>query len=232
MNDTRTIHLGFYATRANDILNALLTRAQTDVANSKNTFKILGVKGIKLERADDNELIFRCYKPQRWRSTIAFGGWADARVLEHMAWVFKNIVVKELGRQAPDAAWKRNCKATIKVCDVDFNVEEFYCIYDNMRARKGADKRYDAKLVEELRGLPLDPIMTEMKIAQREEIAKLEAEIEETVRKLENERWAEQEKMRKQIAETYAKKVAEAREENARKIAEVRAQMEALTMVA
>lgn len=228
----RIIHTSFYGQRAREILAALLKMSQSDIARAKNTFKIRSMKEICFGLGDDNECQFQVFNKNGWRWKGAFNGWTDARTLEHIAWVFKNIVVRELARHSPDAAWKRNCKAKITVIDIDFTVEEFYCIYDSLRARKNADKRYDSKLVEELRGTPLDPIMTEMKIAQREEIANIEKELENEVQRLEHERWTEIEKMRKNIVDEYNKKVTAAREAAKQKIAELSASMEALTMSA
>ena len=229
-NTTRQIHTGFYAPRAKEIITALQTKATNDCANCKRTFKIKSVRYLTVDIAVDNEIVFNCNSTGRWTSETCFKGWNDAQALNHMAWVYKNIIVKKLA--GTNAAWKRDCTAEVVVEGVKFTVQEFYCIYDAMRQRKGADKRYSKELVESLRGLPLDPIMTEMKIAQTEEINKLETELKTRIQNLEHERYEEQEKARKQIMQQYADKIEAARNETAAEIARIREEMNAMFVAA
>lgn len=229
-NTIRQIHTGFYAARTKDIIHALQTKAIADCQNCKRTFKIKSVRYLTVNLAVDNEVVLECNSTGRWTSETCFKGWNDAQALNHMAWVYKNIIVRKLA--GTNAAWKRDCTAEVTVEGVTFTVQEFYCIYDSMRQRKGADKRYSKELVEKLRGMPLDPIMTEMKIAQAEEIARLETDLNLKIKKLESERYEEQERTRKQIAATYAAKIEATKAETEAEIKRIREEMNAMFIAA
>lgn len=57
-------------------------------------------------------------------------------------------------------------------------VTEIYALYELLKRRKNAENRYDKTLIETLKGVKRDPFMTELEIARREEIKRIEKEFE------------------------------------------------------
>lgn len=188
MNNTnRQIHLGFYGASAEKILKPLLDRVQASLSGAKNTVKIKGMKHLQLMRADDNELVFNCRSDSSWRHESTWGGMSENDILNHIAWTLKCQVVDLLRRDGHSEEWNRNSSATVQIGENIIAVAAFYCIYDNLRRRRNSDRRYPKALVDELRGQPLDPILTEMKIAQREELKRIDDELQMKLKTLENE---------------------------------------------
>ena len=188
MNNTnRQIHLGFYSTSAEKIIKSLLDKAQVSLSGAKNTVKIKGMKHLELIRADDNELVFNCRSDSSWRHESTWCGMSENDILNHIAWTLKCQVIDLLRKDGHSEEWNRNSTATVQIGENIIAVAAFYCIYDNLRRRRNSDRRYPKELVDELRGQPLDPILTEMKIAQREELKRIDDELQMKLTSLDNE---------------------------------------------
>ena len=236
MSDTiREIHTGFYNDRAEQIMRCLLESAQQRLAGMKRTFKVKSMIYLDIKRAIDNEVVFTCNKFNTWRrDDSCFCNISDADALNHIAWCFKTCALRCLKNQQPigdDVAekWNRSntLKFSIKSLD-DITVSEVYFIYDIMLQRKNAAKRYSKETSDSLIGLPLDPIMTEMKSGMLEEIERIKKECSDAKAKL----YLEKEKAILKYREEMEARLVEARNalnnEAAAKIAKIENELAAL----
>lgn len=227
----RTVHIGFYSPRATKILSAVHEYVLSRFANYRHTEKTRSTTATKLVVADDGEAIYELssFYYNGYSNNIPFNKWSDARVLEHFAYHYKD----EIRKRYQNVKWDRYSADQLTFGNVTFTMSEFYYIYDVLKGRKTAKFCYrpDAK-VEELIGTPLDPITTEMKIAQKEEIKKVKDALQLKLQALEHERYAKQDEMRKKIYNEYEDKKNVARVEAEKKIADLEAELEAIHQAA
>ena len=237
MNDTiREIHTGFYSDRAEQIIGLLLRDEQNQQQALKRTFKVKSMIYLGIKRAIDNEVVFTCERFHGWYSAKqCFAGISDADALTHIAWCFKQCVLRclkgiLLDEDKAKENWSRSNGLNFKteLSESCISVSEAYFIYDILRQRKNAAKRYSKEMSDSLIGRPLDPIMTEMKIGMLEEIEKIKEEQERTIQKLYKEESEAIAKCRKEIAERYQKSKKELENEAAAKIAQIKAEMKAM----
>lgn len=239
-DNLRKIHTGLYTNRAEQIMRLLLLSEQRQQEPMKHTFKVKSMLYLDIERNIDNEVVFICKK---------FGGWttektcffrnSDTDALNHIAWCFKSCVLRRLAKQLPNGSeikenWNRSAtlKFSIESSDVVISVSEAYFIYDHLRQRKNAAKRYSKEMSDSLIGIPLDPIMTEMKIGMYEEIERLKSECDKAVAKLYNDK---EQAIRKYTDTVMAKYLEDRKALNAEtsaKIAKIKADLAAMTAAA
>lgn len=241
MSDTvREIHTGFYSDRAELIIRCLLDSEQRRLASMKHTFKVNSMRYLNVKRAVDNEIVFTCEKFGGWRSNKScFCGISDADALNHIAWCFKTCVLNQLKNQlcSDDETrknWNRSNDLNFRTSTTihDIKVSEAYFIYDHLRQRKNAAKKYSKEMGDELIGLPLDPIMTEMKIGMLDEIERVMKECEEEKRKLYYDKEAAVKKYR-EMMDAQCQADRKALDEAAiAKVEQIRAEMASLTLVA
>ena len=226
---TRTIHTGLYGTEAFHIVDAVWNEVLEMYGNKRGTQRARSVMRTAAKRADDNELVFECESLYRcYGGKPAFSNWNDQRVLDHIAWELKLRVANKATAKGLDfkQEWKRNNLSSFMFSNRhEVIISKLYFIYDTLRGRK-TEKRYPAKYAAELAAMPLDPIMTEMKIAQKEEIKKIEEALTMTIRKLNDECYAAKERMRIEICNKYNKLIDDARAETAKKIEALKAEMD------
>lgn len=233
---TRILHTGLYGIESSKIITALWQCVKDKYNSQRNTFRARSVSYTDVMTADDNECVFKLDTFRRgWCDKWPFDGWNDKRILEHIAWEIKCAVLRRVEWAHDDVkkAWKRRNSAMYQFpfsngVGKQIPVSKIYFIYDKLRSRS-CEKRYPAEYVDELTAVPLDPIMTEMKIAQREEIKKLEEQLNLTIRKLNNECYAEKERIRIEISNKYNKLIDDAKAETAKKIEELKAEMDGFT---
>ena len=189
----RELHTGFYSDRAATIMRCLLTSEQDRLSGMKHTFKVKSMLYLDVKRAVDNEVVFICQKFSDWRAeTPSFFGVSDADALNHIAWCFKQCVLRRLksilfDEDKAKENWNRSSTLNFRNDSIntdDISVSEAYFIYDCLRQRKNAAKRYSKELSESLIGLPLDPIMSEMKSGMLEEIERIKKECSDAKTKL------------------------------------------------
>ena len=236
MSDTiREIHTGFYNDRAEQIMRCLLESAQQRLAGMKRTFKVKSMIYLDIKRAIDNEVVFTCNRFNTWRCDgSCFYNISDADALNHIAWCFKTCALRCLENQLPigdDTAemWNRSnaLKFSIKSLD-DITVSEVYFIYDHLCGRKNAAKRYSKEMADSLIGLPLDPIMTTMKLGMLDEIERIKNECENAKMKLYHDKEDAIKKYRESIVAQYNESLAALNKETADKIAKIKAEMAAM----
>ena len=232
----RELHTGFYSDRAEMIMRCLLTSEQERLKGMKHTFKVKSMLYLDVERAVDNEVVFICQKFSDWRAeTPSFFGVSDADALNHIAWCFKLCVLRRLKRILLDEDkakenWNRSSTLNFRTefSNYDISVIEAYFIYDCLRQRKNAANRYSKELSESLIGLPLDPIMSEMKSGMLEEIERIKKECSDAKTKL----YLEKEKAILKYREEMDARLVEARNalnnEAAAKIAKIENELAAL----
>ena len=238
MNDNiRELHTGFYSDRAETIMRCLLTSEQSRLKGMKHTFKVKSMIYLDIKRAVDNEVVFICQKFGDWRNrTTCFFNVSDADALNHIAWCFKQCVLRRLKNTLFDDVkakenWNRRSTLNFRTefSNVDISVLEAYFIYDVMLQRKNAAKRYSKETSDSLIGLPLDPITTEMKIGMLEEIERIKKECSDAKAKL----YLEKEKAILKYREEMDARLAESRNalnnEAAAKIAKINAEIAAMT---
>ena len=231
---TRILHTGLYGIESSKIITALWQCVKDKYNSQRNTARARSVSYTDVMTADDNECVFQLDTFRRsWKDVWPFDGWNDKRILEHIAWEIKCAVLRRAEWVHDDVkkTWKRRNNAMYQFPNSNgkqIPVSKIYFIYDKFRGRN-TEKRYPAEYVDELIAVPLDPIMTEMKIAQKEEIKKLEEQLNMTIQKLNNECYAEKERVRIEIGNKYNKMVNDARAETAKKIEALKAEMESFT---
>ena len=238
MNDNvRELHTGFYSDRAELIMRRLLEGEQSYQHSLKKTFKVKSILYLEVERAIDNEVVFTCgrFRGRGWDYMNSFDRINDTDALNHIAWCFKQCVLRCLRNELFDEgkaeeSWNRSStlKFRIETLD-DVTVSEAYFIYDHLCQRKNAAKRYSKELGDSLIGLPLDPIMTQMKLGMLEEIERLKKEQEQTVSRLFDEKEEAIKKFRNEKSAEFNKARDAVYAETAAKIAKINAELAAMT---
>lgn len=236
-NNVRELHTGFYSDRAELIMRRLLEGEQSYQHSLKKTFKVKSILYLEVERAIDNEVVFTCgrFRGRGWDYMNSFDRINDTDALNHIAWCFKQCVLRCLRNELFDEgkaeeSWNRSStlKFRIETLD-DVTVSEAYFIYDHLCQRKNAAKRYSKELGDSLIGLPLDPIMTQMKLGMLEEIERLKKEQEQTVVALFNEKEEAVKKYRDEKSAEFNKARDAVYAETAAKIAKINAELAAMT---
>lgn len=235
-NNVRELHTGFYSNRAELIIRSLLDGEQSYQHSLKKTFKVKSILNLEVKRAIDNEVVFTCgkFRGRGWDYMHSFDRINDTDALNHIAWCFKQCVLRCLRNELFDEgkaaeSWNRSStlKFRIETLD-DVTVSEAYFIYDHLIQRKNAAKRYSKELSESLIGLPLDPIMSEMKIGMLEEIERINKECSDAKAKL----YLEKEKAILKYREEMEARLTESRNalnnEAAAKIAKIKNELAAL----
>ena len=233
----RELHTGFYSDRAELIMRRLLEGEQSYQHSMKKTFKVKSILHLEVKRAIDNEVVFTCEKFRRgWDYIHSFDRINDTDALNHIAWCFKQCVLRCLRNMLSDEDkaeknWNRSCTLNFRTDSInidDISVSEAYFIYDHLRQRKNAAKRYSKELGDSLIGLPLDPIMTEMKSGMLEEIERIKKECSDAKAKL----FVEKEKAVLKYREEMEARLTESRNalnnEAAAKIAKIENELAAL----
>ena len=236
-NNVRELHTGFYSDRAELIMRRLLEGEQSYQHSLKKTFKVKSILYLEVERAIDNEVVFTCgrFRGRGWDYMNSFDRINDTDALNHIAWCFKQCVLRCLRNELFDEgkaeeSWNRSStlKFRIETLD-DVTVSEAYFIYDHLCQRKNAAKRYSKELGDSLIGLPLDPIMTEMKLGMLEEIERLKKDQEQTVSRLFDEKEEAIKKFRNEKSVEFNKARDAVYAETAAKIAKINAELAAMT---
>lgn len=216
----RLIHTGLYAEHTARVLGDFITAIQTQYRAKKQTFKIASMCAITVDTAPDNEIVIVCnrYRKSYWTKPQAFEKWNDARALEHIGWEMKQYVLRILTKastaQRAHDAWRRTNNDVFNFGPEMTTIAEIYFIYELFIGRKGAAKRYDAKMVEDIRGEALDPIMTEMIIAKAEEKKRIADSLSDKLTELERQCNEELSKVRKEVYAKFDLLKAEARKKN------------------
>ena len=236
-NNVRELHTGFYSDRAELIMRRLLEGEQSYQSSLKKTFKVKSILHLEVKRAIDNEVVFTCgrFRGRGWDYMNSFDRINDTDALNHIAWCFKQCVLRCLRNELFDEgkaeeSWNRSStlKFRIETLD-DVTVSEAYFIYDHLCQRKNAAKRYSKELGDSLIGLPLDPIMTQMKLGMLEEIERLKKEQEQTVVALFNEKEEAVKKYRDEKSAEFNKARDAVYAETEAKIAKINAELAAMT---
>lgn len=233
----RELHTGLYSDRAEMVMRLLLNSEQNYQSLLKKTFKVKSFLYLKVKRAIDNEVVFTCgkFRGRGWGFTHSFSGVSDDDALNHIAWCFKQCVLSRLlnklsNKDKAKENWNRSSALYFRTefSAVDISVPEAYFIYDIMRQRKNAAKRYSKKLSESLIGLPLDPIMSEMKSGMLEEIKRIKNECENAKLKLYHDKEDTIKKYCESIEAQCNESLNALNKETADKIAKIKAEMAAL----
>lgn len=237
-NNVRELHTGFYSDRAELIIQRLLECEQSYQSSLKRTFKVNSFRYLEVKRAIDNEVVFTCgkFRGRGWDYMHSFDRINDTDALNHIAWCFKQCVLRCLRNELSDKDkaeenWNRSSTLNFRTDSIntdDISVSEAYFIYDRLRQRKNAAKRYSKELGDSLIGLPLDPIMTEMKLGMLEEIERLKKEQEQTVAVLFNKKEEAVKKYRDEKAAEFKKARDAVYAETAAKIAKINAELNAM----
>lgn len=237
-NNIRELHTGFYSDRAELIIQRLLDSEQSYQSSLKRTFKVNSFRYLEVKRAIDNEVVFTCgkFRGRGWDYMHSFDRINDTDALNHIAWCFKQCVLRCLRNELSDKGkakknWNRNSTLNFRTDSIntdDISVSEAYFIYDHLLQRKNAAKRYSKELSESLIGLPLDPIMSEMKIGMLEEIERIKKECSDAKAKL----YLEKEKAILKYREEMEARLTESQNalnnEAAAKIAKIKNELAAL----
>ena len=235
----RELHTGFYSDRAELIMRRLLEGEQSYQHSLKKTFKVKSILHLEVKRAIDNEVVFTCckFRGRAWDYMHSFDRINDTDALNHIAWCFKQCVLRCLrnklsNEDKAEKNWIRSSTLNFRTDSIntdDISVSEAYFIYDHLCQKKNAAKRYSKELGDSLIGLPLDPIMTQMKLGMLEEIERIKKECSDAKANL----YIEKEKAVLKYREEMEARIDESRNalnnEAAAKIAKIENELAALT---
>lgn len=191
LTNRRIIHTGFYSTEMKNLLDWFFSY----LTNCTNTYE--NGKVAAVERAPDGEvLISLAHHDGRYWTTVYAKKHTDALILDWIAWMLKNIACqhiqecwrdytttndKKLGiKLAKKALWTRDNDGVVipvLTTDTDYvSVSDIYFIYESFKGRKNIERKYSNKLIKKWRGEKRDPLATEMEMARREEVERINKE--------------------------------------------------------
>lgn len=230
--NTRIIHTGLYSNDTMKILTAVFEDIHAAYSNKRRTKRTRSVLRTHVVQADDNEVVFSIESFSRYSIQSPFPGWSDVRVLDHLGWEMKQIVMRKANEacESMKNVWKRNSSAHYVFDEdgtdrFDAAIPQVYFIYDTFRGRRTDDK-YLKEFADSLISMPLDPIMTEMKIAQKEEIKKIDKERNLKLRELRNKIYYNAEKARKAAYAAGDREIAQLNNEYDKKIESLKNEMD------
>lgn len=147
----------------------------------------------------------------------------------------KNVVKAEFKK-----LWKRDCKAESKVfatfAGESVIIKELYAIYDALKNRPNMERKYTKKLLADVIGTQRDPVQTEMELARREEVARIETEYRAKIHDANPDNWNSEahkrlQKIYEEMKATERRKMKALEEEMHQKIAEVNESLKAAMMM-
>lgn len=228
----RIVHTGLYGKTARDTIVPVLRRIIYEHRCKARTERIMSIVATEVVVADDNEIVLSVgthYDRRKWKDVPSFQTWSDKQVLEHFAWLIKCHVMPSI-KLRTTKGWKRNNDETATVignfdgdtrmADINARVCDIYLAYDVLRGRK-LGRCWSEAQKEAVIGKPLDPISTEMKIAQKQEIEKLKTALKDEIRALESERYKKVEEARAAIYKEIEELKAAAKKRCDAKIKEI-----------
>jgi hypothetical protein len=190
MADKTIFHTTLYSDKAYALIEAFIYNMNDGFkCGSRASGKLYNST---LKRTDDGEVVFevtqydgyRSYNRTIWRKCKH----DPAKVRDELAWLLKCMVRNYAG----PAHWNRNDVTDISACFTrftsynesrkievrelmkDVTVQDIYCVYELMRARKNLEQKYSAEMIEKWRGAQFDPVRTELEKAKREQLAEFE----------------------------------------------------------
>lgn len=206
----RIVHTGLYGKTARETIVPVIRRIIHDHGCKARTERIMSIVATEPVVADDNEIVLSVgthYDRRKWKDVPSFQTWSDKQVLEHFAWLIKCHVMPSI-KLRTTKGWKRSndetaqflgeAEGTGNAFDLNAKVCDIYLAYDVLRGRK-LSRCWSEAQKEAVIGKPLDPISTEMKIAQKQEIEKLKTALSDELRKLDSARYEKIEAVRKAI---------------------------------
>lgn len=223
-----TFHTGLYSPKAKSILTAFSRVISQDYGVYTKFYRILNTNmmgGIII--SDSGEIMFD--------ASYAPSGYKQDSFLTTLAIKIKDYAIKKFG-----CIWDRcntdKCSLTFDISRpnykeikaVEFTVRDIYFIYEKLLGRAKAYSRYPKDFIEEIVGKPLDPIISEMRVAQRVEIEKLRQELQVKKDKLTNDMFNERSVMYNAIDSKYSKLKKELEDEYACMIKKIEDEMDAL----
>lgn len=199
------IHTGLYSETAYHILSHYWKQVRNKYP--RQTWFFYGIIHSNIEQAIDNEVIIH-YKIPDWRNTPAFRGKPDKEIFTNLAWRLKEMTRNLLGRDA----WNRTSHIEMTL-DLDaevfkdcnhpkVTVTDIYFLYDYL-LKRDLNKHFSKQFIEDSIGIPLDPIMVEMKKTQQDEVLKLLAEKEQKRDAFYAQRMQELQAFRQQLEQKY-----------------------------
>lgn len=178
----RIIHTGLFTKKAE-----LFFKCLWDSISENRVRYCREVGNSSIVRAADNEVLIDCkvspsgyYKKSFWDKSAG----NDRKAKEWIAIKLKEAVRR--GHRYNEEFWSRDnfAKAIEHINTktderISFRVADAYFIYDTLLNRKGIDRKYGNALIEEMTGTRRDPLATELEIAKREKIKKLNEDYRE-----------------------------------------------------
>lgn len=226
MMNTRPIHTSTYTAISQHILEKLHYNLDYNWGSNQMS---RNCRVSTVERQPDGEVTWTIkgdgYSNSYYRS--AFSKCAnDKEVREWICAYLKGFCMRWWKRNGynDNKNWARDNDAPFlpfSTPEVTITVKDIYCLYEQLLNRKSFDKRWGHDMVERIIGAQRDPIMTEMEVARREEVANIETEYADKIKKLDNDRYREIERMREEIAAKYRKLQEDLAAEKANKIREL-----------
>jgi len=224
----RTIHTGFYSTKARKIIEGLLTLQKKDNNNHANTFARRCINKSTVDMDSSGEVVLACGKLNSWGAAAAWDGVSDSVALKKLGCFFKQRIMEALKKEGKYDAWdhKNELEVTLRIdpeTTLTFSIKDAYYIYDMFLGRTPPASRYSMAFLNEIRGTQRDPITAEMINSLKEEITALEQSTNAEADRLQRESWTKV----KAVKAEYEKRIKDLREETAHKIAELNASIEA-----
>jgi hypothetical protein len=199
---------------------------QNYYSGAKKTKKMASLFNSTIKLGVDNEIILETStRSYYYNSKRLWNGLTDKQVLCHIIWMYKLLIIKRAGK----TSWKRANNESVPHIGGDFKISEVYFLYDMFHQRKNFKRNYPANYVDELIGIPLDPITVELKNAQAAEIEKIISEKKNKLDELSNQRYRERDEAYKAIEAKYRKLTTEIEEAAQAKIKQLQDEMESIS---
>lgn len=209
--DTRIIHLGLFSKNAEMLIRSLFSY----IDDNKPARVARSVRKATIVVNPDNEIVLECKLRELYYRHTPITIWDrnkgnDQKPREWIAIMLKHHVIEQCGS---DGAWRRDNDSR-EVPELEFRdstgqviyrptISEAYYVYDALLSRKRIERKYSKETIAKMHGSQNDPIATEMEIARREEVKRLNAEHEQKLRDLEHEKMEEIRAFREKMDEKY-----------------------------
>lgn len=240
MAENRIVRTGLYSSYAQEILNNFFSHMS---ANSVHRME-RNTKRVSTKVAADGEILLEAIRKNSWdpvhhehcygQSIWDLNENNDAKPKEWLAIALKHHIIAS-GKS--DGVWRRNGEfvaSTLSKQDSNGQtifapvVSELYCLYDHLLGRKNLEKRYGVDLTSKIIGTRRDPLLTQMEENRRNEVKRIEEELEAAKKAAAAKRAQLRSEYDKKLEAVETEEVRIATEKHDKELAEVEETMKAV----
>lgn len=243
MQPNTIIHTGFYTDHALEFFKCMKC-ALHNCWGSRQMARNADLMDI--ERNPDNEVVIKLgIDAKDWSYSWRMSTFSKMPIEKFNSWlagVLKHLVLKDVEDKDKKEVWSRDNSAVARTFnggyylnnpgEYQFTVKEIYFVYETLLNRKRREKHWNDEFVKAMVGEQLDPIATELEVARREEMAKLQSNLKERLDALDKEMYNKIKQMTDKIHTEYYQLKKDATAETENKIKELEDMLTLNTLVA